>query len=184
MSSAAPRCSAIRRECEMATTIVSSWFFSNVDLFPLAEEDDETLPQVGITLYNRAPHLEDDSTLTGWATAIELADLLDSPHWQPPGRYVEGNLVLQATAAVSGYYTSEVDGRVLASLEDTGFVVGEAGAPTATPVIALSIWYNGTLGGKVKPLIMTTRLDSPVLLMADADHPVRVKSGLLFSWVA
>jgi len=165
----------------MATTIFSNWFRGHTDLLPAPAVDDLPLPQVGVTFFVRAPHLEDDSTVSGWATISELSELLTSPHWQTPSTFVGGDLVQTATAGLAPYYVSTSDSQNFVQLAEDFLITG-TGAPTATPIIALAFWYNGTLDGKYRPVISMVRLDSPVLLMADVDHPATLSSLLFFAW--
>jgi hypothetical protein len=46
----------------------------------------------------------------------------------------------------------------------------------------MAFWFNGTLGGKYRPVLSMVRLDAPVLLMADADHTADLASLLFFAW--
>lgn len=165
----------------MATTIFSNWLKGNIDILPAPAEDDLPLPQIGVTFFVRAPHLEDDSTDTGWATVSELAELLTSPHWQPPSSLSGGDLVYSATAALAPYYVGSTDTQRFVQLAEP-FLVTSTGAPTAVPIIAMAFWFNGTLGGKFRPVLSMVRLDAPVLLMADPEHPTTVSSLLFFAW--
>ena len=165
----------------MATTIFSNWLKDNIDILPAPAEDDLPLPQIGVTFFVRAPHLEDDSTDTGWSAVSELSELLTSPHWQPPGAFSGGDLVYAATAALAPYYVGSTDSQNFVQLADP-FLVTSTGAPTAVPIIAMAFWYNGTLGGKYRPVLSMVRLDGPVLLMADADHTAELASLLFFAW--
>lgn len=165
----------------MATTLFSSWMQGNLGLFPTPAEDDDPLPQVGVTLFVRAPHLEDDSTTTGWATVSTLDDLLTSPHWQPPSRFSGGELVFDAVAALAPFFVTPSGGRNIVQLAEP-FTIVDAGSHSAPPVVAMAIWFNGTLGGKYRPIINMVRFDSPILIMADPDHPTTLASMLLFAW--
>ncbi len=167
----------------MATTIFSNWIRNNIDLLPAPAEDDLPLPQIGVTFFVRAPHLEDDSTDTGWSAVTELSELLASPHWQPPGYFFDGDLVLTASAALAPYYVASTGTQNLVQLAED-FTITSPGSPTATPIIAMAFWYNGTLGGKYRPLLSLVRLDAPVLLMASEEHPATIKSLLFFNWRA
>lgn len=165
----------------MATTIFSSWFRDHIASFPRPEPDDEPLPQLGITFFVRAPHLEEDSTADGWASMETVEDLLADPHWQAPGYFEAGTLVTTTAAALAPYYVSESSDRFLVQLAEP-FTITSPASTTATPIVAIASWYNGTMAGKERPLISLVRLDGPLLLMADVDHPATLSSLLFFAW--
>lgn len=168
----------------MADTIYNQWFFENIPTLPAIEPEDGQ--EMGVTLFNRAPVLGDDDSTDGWASVIELEELLESPHWQAPGFFQNSVLAQVPEAASAVIYTQDVGSRRHVRLvdESTGFEVTSTLAVTATPVIALAFWWKGTVLGKVNPVALMVRLDAPVLLQASEDHPATIKSLLLFSWSA
>ena len=167
----------------MATTIFSNWLLDNIGLLPTPEEGDSPLPQIGVTFFVRAPHLEDDSTTTGWADVASLGELLQSPHWQAPGYFSDDELVVQDVGALADYYVSTIAGQSIVQLPD-GFSTILIGATSAIPLVALAFWYDGTLDTVERPLLSLVRLNNPMLLMASMENPVTISSQLLFAWRA
>src|SRR5690606_33518326 len=135
-----------------ATTIFNTWRSNNLGLIPAAEETDDPLPEVGVTFFVRALRLHEDTTPDGWCTVQSLSELMESAHWQVPGSYVDGVLVEDSIAARAPFYVGAVGGRTALHLAEP-FTVSFTGASTAVPVVAMAFWYEGTLGGRQRPLI-------------------------------
>lgn len=173
----------------MATAIFTDWFQNNAGSLDVSGRE------IGLTLFTRCPVLSEDGQGV-WGEVNTLDSLLADDHWQAPSYFAEDATgafatLQQEVAATAPYFIDFSDGQYYLRFEDqdTGFVVGTSPAwgesvesPSGIVINGLAIWYDGSVGDVVRPLLVLIQLDRPVLLMATDAHPTLVKAPLVMSW--
>lgn len=164
----------------MATTVFSKWFF---DTIARVDPSDYSPALVKVSFFVRAPHLEEDTTDTGWAAIQSVNELFTSPHWQVPGKFVDGEYVPGTVAGTTSMTLVPAggDGFYLAELF-SDFEIDGSYSDTAQPVIAMAFWVDDSFGDPAvdDPVVCMIRLDAPILVTADADHPATISTAALF----